>query len=237
MLEGCRVLIKLTNIYKNNQKKDEEYIIKVDKVIEKNTGEDEAYFEICPQNALIFNTNYEDTAVITINVPKENDFFSKSSFSTYKTDEYKLSHLQIIGIERMLNNWLNHGLTIEEADRAIPLPYKVYANETVTREETYMRKGYELTNYENTISEKAFWMYFVPKIIRTYYYKHIQEDTAMDSPWWKAITVLIQDLYCLCKPAFCDNILDEGNNIVNFSMSNEVAVVRINVEYGYDTTG
>ena len=49
----------------------------------------------------------------TINVPKENDFFSKSSFSTYKTDEYKLSHLQIIGIERMLNNWLNHGLTIE----------------------------------------------------------------------------------------------------------------------------
>ena len=80
-------------------------------------------------------------------------------------------------------------------------------------------------------------MYFVPKIIRTYYYKHIQEDTAMDSPWWKAITVLIQDLYCLCKPAFCDNILDECNNIVNFSMSNEVAVVRINVEYGYDTTG
>lgn len=237
MLEGCRVLIQLTNIYKNNQKKDEEYIIKVDKVIEKNTGEDEAYFEICPQNALVFNANYEDTAVITINVPKENDFFSKSSFSTYKTDEYKLSHLQIIGIERMLNNWLNHGLTIEEADRAIPLPYKVYANETVTREETYMRKGYELTNYENTISEKAFWMYFIPKIIRTYYYKHIQEDTAMDSPWWKAITVLIQDLYCLCKPAFCDNILDEGNNIVNFSMSNEVAVVRINVEYGYDTTG
>ena len=136
-----------------------------------------------------------------------------------------------------MNNWLNHGLTIEEADRAIPLPYKVYANETVTHEETYMRKGYELTNYENTISEKAFWMYFIPKIIRTYYYKHIQEDTAMDSPWWKAITVLIQDLYCLCKPAFCDNILDECNNIVNFSMSNEVAVIRINVEYGYDTTG
>jgi hypothetical protein len=101
----------------------------------------------------------------------------------------------------------------------------------------FTRKGYELTNYENTISEKAFWMYFVPKIIRTYYYKKIQEDTSMDSPWWKAITILIQDLYCLCKPAFCDNILDDGNNIVNFSMSNEVAVVRVNVEYGYDTTG
>ena len=239
-LEGKRLILNLQNIYTENKvdvQKDEELIVKIEKVIEKNVGEDEEYYEVCPQNLVTFASNYKATATLVINVPKENDFFSKSSFSIYKTDEYKLTQNQISLIEKRMNNWLNHGLEITEADRAIPLPYKVYANKTVTREETYMRKGYELTNYENTISEKAFWMYFVPMIINTYYKKHIKQDTDMNSPWWKAVTVLIQDLYALCKPAFCDNILDENNNIVNFSMANEVAVVRIQVAYGYDTTG
>lgn len=134
----------------------------------------------------------------------------------------------------LLNKWINNGTIIEEADRAIPLPYSVYGNETITHAETYFRMGYQQNQYENTISEKAFWMYFIPQIIEKYYKKHITSKTSMESEWWKALSCLILDLYALVKPAFCDNILDDNNNIVNFSMPNEVAVIRINVSYGYE---
>lgn len=236
--DNKRMTIKMINRYytdkslKTLTSKTETYIIKVNGITI-----DEDYFTICPQDIIKFNDLYEGTTEIFIDVPSENDFYSTSSFSTNKTYEYKLSKSEITNVMTLLNKWINNGTIIEEADRAIPLPYSVYGNETITHAETYFRMGYQQNQYENTISEKAFWMYFIPQIIEKYYKKHISSKTSMESEWWKALSCLILDLYALVKPAFCDNILDDNNNIVNFSMPNEVAVIRINVSYGYDMVG
>lgn len=234
-LIGKRMEIILKNRYKNGSNfiiKNETYIVKVNDI-----KEDDKNYIIYPQTAEKFGENYYDTVQVKINLPIENDFFSKSTFSVYKTDEYKLPTKTIKQISNDLNKWLNAGTEVTEADRAITLPYKVYTNNTVTREETYFRKGNVVNNYENTISEKAFWMYFIPSIIDKYYYKYIDKDSDINSSYWRALSILIFDLYALCKPGFCDNILDAHNNIVNFSMENEVAVVRIKVAYNYDTVG
>lgn len=233
-----RMTIKMINRYYTDAAKTklttktENYIIKVDGIVN-----EEDYFTITTQDIIKFNDMYEGTSELFMNLPAENDFYSTSSFSTNKTYEYKLTKNQINSVMNYLNQWLNKGTIIEEADRAIPLPYTVYANETVTHSETYFRMGYPQNQFENTISEKAFWMYFVPMIIYKFYRKHIDSKSSIESDWWKSISCLIQDLYALVKPAFCDNLLDDNNNIVNFSLPNEVAVVRINVSYGYESVG
>jgi hypothetical protein len=35
------------------------------------------------------------------------------------------------------------------------------------------------------------------------------------------------------KPVFADSILDDNNNIVGFSMDNEIPVVRLKINYKY----
>ena len=50
---------------------------------------------------------------------------------------------------------------------------------------------------------------------------------------WKKIDNLIMDLYCMMKPVFADSILDDNNNIVGFSMDNEIPVVRLKINYKY----
>lgn len=192
-------------------------------------------YNIAPIYPIIFDDKtFKELYSIELYLPEAGDFYSQSKFNVQNKEAYRLSNTQINKVETMLNDWLGNGLEITTADRAIPLPYSVYASDTLTHEETYFRKGYLIGDYETTISERSFWMYFVPKLIKAVYGNKINEKSSVDSIYWKGATKLIFDIYPLVKPALCDNVLDAHNNIVNFSLDNEVAVVRLNLTYGND---
>ena len=105
-----------------------------------------------------------------------------------------------------------------------------------------MRKGNIITDPKITLSESSFWNYFVPKIILECFYSKIEktggrtpitETMPYDHEQWVGATNLIMDLYPLVKPGICDSVLDNNNNIVNFSTSMEIPVVqnKISVKY------
>ena len=103
-----------------------------------------------------------------------------------------------------------------------------------------MRKGNLITTNEKTLSEQSFWNYFVPTFILDAIYSKsavgrnaINETTEYDANEWKAATKLIMDIYALVKPGICDSILDENNNIVNFSSELEMPVLINKIEVKY----
>lgn len=170
---------------------------------------------------------------IELYIPTTDDYFSTSKFSPSKSDTYKLTGDDVKGIENDLNKWLSNLTTSITANRAIPLPYSVYSNSTTTREETILRLGtYTDNNYAESLTEAAFWRYFVKEIIIDKYYgksnKHaiITESSLYDSEEWKAVRALIADIYPLVKAGICDSILDDNNNITNFSTPMEIAVIQ-----------
>lgn len=173
-------------------------------------------------------------------LPNYADFYSTSNFSIYNVDEYRLTKGQINNIYSRLKTWLKNLQEVNSANRAIPLPYEVVSNTETTRLETIKRKGNLITTKEKTLSEQTFWNYFVPTKILDLYYRTkglgrqpITETTEYDSDEWKAATTLIMDLYALVKPGICDSILDEHNNIVNFSTDAELPVLfnKVNIKY------
>ena len=183
-----------------------------------------------------------DDGVVELNValPNYADFYSTSNFSIYNVDEYKLSRSNINSIYSSLQKWLANLQKVTSANRAIPLEYIVKSNDEITRDETILRKGNLITTKAKTLSEQSFWNYFVPTMILDKYYKKkyagrqaITETTEYDSTEWQAATELIMDIYALIKSGICDSILDENNNIVNFSTDLELPVVynKINVKY------
>jgi hypothetical protein len=102
-----------------------------------------------------------------------------------------------------------------------------------TRDETYMRKGTLQDTYKTQLTEKAFWMYLIPQILVKYYPEVDFADEDINGEKWTQIDNLVRDLYTQFKPTFCDSILDDNNNIVNFSMDNELPVVRLKITYKY----
>ena len=183
-----------------------------------------------------------DDGIIELNIalPNYADFYSTSNFSIYNVDEYKLSSANINSIYGSLQKWLANLQKVTSANRPIPLEYIVKSNDEITRDETILRKGNLITTKAKTLSEQSFWNYFVPTMILDNYYKKkyagrqaITETTEYDSTEWQAATELIMDIYALIKSGICDSILDENNNIVNFSTDLELPVVynKINVKY------
>lgn len=183
-----------------------------------------------------------DDGIIELNIalPNYADFYSTSNFSIYNVDEYKLSSGNINSIYSSLQRWLANLQNVTSANRPIPLEYIVKSNNEITRDETILRKGNLITTKAKTLSEQSFWNYFVPTMILDKYYKKkyagrqaITETTEYDSSEWQAATELIMDIYALIKSGICDSILDENNNIVNFSTDLELPVVynKINVKY------
>jgi hypothetical protein len=75
----------------------------------------------------------------------------------------------------------------------------------------------------------------VPLIISKYYNSTYTDmnNESVDGDKWNAITNLVIDLYKLMKGTFCDSVLDDNNNIVNYSMDNELPVIRLNITYKY----
>lgn len=136
-------------------------------------------------------------------------------------------------INNYVNDWIKNDLTIyNQADRAIDLPYNVYSYKICTRLETIRRRGNFVTEPKSTLSEYSFWQYFAPSIIKKYYPK-ITESTDLNDDEWIHAEALIMDIYRLLKPGITDAILDDNNNIVNYSMDQDIAVVRClpNISY------
>ena len=175
-------------------------------------------------------------------------YFSTSNLSVYNIEDYMITKDIATKLLTDLYNWLSKLQEINGANRAIPLPYIIdipitdaTATKTVTtREETIMRKGNLITTNEKTLSEQSFWNYFVPTFILDAIYSKsalgrnaIDEKTEYDASEWKAATKLIMDIYALVKPGICDSILDENNNIVNFSSELEMPIVINKIEVKY----
>ena len=200
-------------------------------------SEDENFIILTPKS-IQENKNITLEAIQQFNVilPNTNDFYSSSTFSTSKTDEYGLSETQIGEIEDYINNWLDKELyTSTSAQRAINLPYIVRSANVDTRSETIMRKGHIILDNNMTLSENSFWNYIVPAIIEKYY-PSIGDASDIYGTEWTHATNLIMDIYPLIKPGICDSILDNNNNITNFSTQMERACLRniINVQYYQD---
>ena len=176
-----------------------------------------------------FGTNSK----LKIIVSYGNDFYSTSNYSTFNYYQYGLSLKKAQEAQRFIQDWVNNATQVNEANRAIPLPYFVQALGTNTREETIMRKGILQNTYETQLTEKAFWMYLVPKIIEKYYDNVDLSEEDINGDRWSQIDTLVRDLYTQFKATFCDSILDDNNNIVNFSMDNEIPVVRLKITYKY----
>lgn len=183
-----------------------------------------------------------------INISTNADFYSTSNLSPYNVEDYMIDSNDILNVENSLKNWLNYLQETNGANRAIPLPYTVNTSVTdltsteviKTREETFMRKGNLIMSNDKTLSEQSFWNYFVPTFILDAIYKHsgtgrnaITETTEYDAEEWKAASKLIMDIYALIKPGICDSILDENNNIVNFSSDLEMPVLFNKIEVKY----
>lgn len=182
----------------------------------------------------------DGVSYVEVYIPTTDDYFSTSNFGLAESETYKLCGSDVNGVETDLNNWLNNLLASTTANRVIPLPYTVYSNTTTTREESIVRYGnYTDTNYKRNLTEASFWRYFVREIILGKYYAGnvtsgknvivrptINESTDYNSEEWAAARALIMDIYPLVKAGLCDSILDDNNNITNFSTPMEVAALN-----------
>ena len=235
MFEGRSIRVDILDIITENG-------VDTKTIINSNTfsaeiSEDENFIILTP-NAIQENNEItlEDIKQFNVILPNTNDFYSSSTFSKYKTDEYGLSETQIGDIEAYINKWLNEELyTTTSAQRAINLPYTVRSANVDTRTETIMRKGHIILDNNMTLSENSFWNYIVPTIIEKYY-PDINNSSDIYGTVWTHATNLIMDIYPLIKPGICDSILDNNNNITNFSTQMERACLRniINVQYYQD---
>lgn len=173
--------------------------------------------------------------MVYLYVTSSDDFASTTNFSTANASAYGLTPAQVAGIQNDLKEWIQNAVVVSEADRAIALPYFIETMDEITREETITRVGAIQNQLETELTEKSYWQYMVPKLISKYYYSSYTDMNVedVDSELWTHITNLAMDIYKLIKVTLCDSVLDDNNNIVNFSMSNELPVVRLNITYRY----
>ena len=94
-----------------------------------------------------------------------------------------------------------------------------YSNKII-REETFTRVGANSTNYLENLSEEAF--YFA-----------IRDAINSGSITYQAAKQNFQYVYPLLKQIFDDNILDDNNNIVNFTSDRDIPVLRFRFRYTY----
>lgn len=174
-------------------------------------------------------------AMVYVYVVSTGDFASTTNFSTANAQSYGLTQSQVASIENDLKRWIQNATVVREANRAIPLPYYIESMDEITRQETILRVGAVQNQLETELTEKSFWQYMVPKIISKYYYSSFTDmnEEDVNGTLWNNINSLVVDIYKLMKATFCDSVLDDNNNIVNFSMDNELPVVRLNITYKY----
>ena len=188
---------------------------------------------------LIDKTNDSDKACLHVEVAATDDFSSLSNFPP-SYSAYGLSEEDITNIQKDVYDWVIKSNEVTEADRPINLPYFITVDNNITnkaeintRAETYLRKGIIQNDLKNQLTERAFWQYFVPTIIGKYYDQDFSDIEITDEVW-SNIDSLIYDLYTALKVVFADTVLDDNNNIVNYSVDSEIPVVRLNITYKYE---
>ena len=176
-----------------------------------------------------------DDATFYITIASSDDFASTSNFSTANARSYGLTQAQVASVQQDLVDWIENANVVNTAERPIVLPYFIESMNKTTREEVITRVGAVQSGYETELTEKAFWQYMVPQIISKYYNSTYNDmnDESVDGDKWQHITNLVVDIYKQMKPTFCDSVLDDNNNIVNYSMDNELPVIRLNITYKY----
>lgn len=165
-----------------------------------------------------------------------NNYWSDSKYeiSEARAKEYSLSLKELKNLNADVLKWMK-GLKIHDtADRAIDLPYNIKSFDVITRTETIMRRGDLKASEDDTLSEKEFWNYLI-KVILNKYYPNITESTDIYDKEWKAAERLIIDLYKLIKPGISDSILDDNNNVVNYSMDQDIAIIRCMFDVKYQS--
>ena len=166
-----------------------------------------------------------------------NNYWSDSKYEVTESraTEYGLSLDSLKEVNDTIVEWMN-GLQVRNtADRSIDLPYTIKSFDVVTRSETIMRRGDLITNLDDTLSEKGFWNYLITTILNKYYNNSITETTEIYSDPWKKAELLIIDLYKLFKPGITDSILDDNNNVVNYSMDQDIAIIRCRFDVKYQS--
>ena len=163
-----------------------------------------------------------------------NNYWSDSKYevTSSRATEYGLTLNKLKSLNTDVIAWME-GLKVHNTtDRPIDLPYEIKSFNVVTRSETIIRRGDIVSDTDDTLCEKYFWNYLVKTILNKYY-PNITESTDIDGKEWKQAERLIIDLYKLLKPGLSDSILDDNNNIVNYSMDQDIAIVRcvFNVKY------
>lgn len=165
-----------------------------------------------------------------------NNYWSDSKYeiSEARAKEYNLSLKELKNLNADVLKWMK-GLKIHDtADRAIDLPYNIKSFDVITRTETIMRRGDLKASEDDTLSEKEFWNYLI-KVILNKYYPNITESTDIYDKEWKAAERLIIDLYKLIKPGISDSVLDDNNNVVNYSMDQDIAIIRCMFDVKYQS--
>ena len=126
----------------------------------------------------------------------------------------------------ILNSWVNSATEYTSTEETpYALPYIVEYNGIDTREQEILRKGTELDL--TGLNENAFLYNCVNSYISAV------NPTSLDDSKWTAINTDVLNSYPALKPVFDDNVLDDNNNIVNYSCANEISVVRIKLNYVY----
>lgn len=193
-----------------------------------------------PSDILVLSGNTFSQVLNSINISfaLNSDYFNNSNLYTNlysDSNNYNLTNTQIQNVITDIANWISSiNTNYDITNRPIPLPYEInYVNNTSntsidTYIESIMRRGNEPeVNLNSQLTEKSFWFYFIKEIIIKQYYN---SDIINN---WTYIQNLILDIYPLVKPIFINNILDNNHNIVNFSISNEIPVVKLNITYDY----
>lgn len=126
-----------------------------------------------------------------------------------------------------LTDWLE-GKVVKEGttDRPIDLPYIIDAINTNVRTETLSRRGANDIGL-NGLNENSFLDF-----VATYVKGNLSPNATVDS--FTQYETDLGNVYPLLKAAFSDSILDDNNNIVNFSSSQEIPVLRIMLDYVYE---
>jgi hypothetical protein len=123
---------------------------------------------------------------------------------------------RIIALERVILDSLKaYGIRESDIEKAAGLYEK-----KIVREETFSRRGANSTDIKTNLSEQSF--YYAMK-------------NAIDEG--KITEVVAKEnfsyIYPILKVVFDDNVLDDDNNIVNFSSSRDIPVLRLRFRYTY----
>lgn len=123
---------------------------------------------------------------------------------------------RVVSLERAVLDSLK-ALGIQESDiEKAAGPY----DKKIVREETFSRRGANSTDIKTNLSEQSFY-YALKNAIDE---GKITEAVAKEN---------FSYIYPILKVVFDDNVLDDDNNIVNFSSSRDIPVLRLRFRYTY----